>query len=49
MIDFKNLKEKYDNFNKTWWGETVSTIIFVVVMVILIRFFIGEIRWIPSG
>lgn len=49
MIDFKNIKEKYDNFNKTWWGETISTIVFVVAMVILIRFFIGEIRWIPSG
>ena len=29
--------------------EAVETIVFVVVMVILIRFFIGEIRWIPSG
>ena len=29
--------------------ETVDTIVFVVVMVIIIRFFIGEIRWIPSG
>lgn len=29
--------------------ETVETIVFVVVMVIIIRFFIGEIRWIPSG
>ena len=28
--------------------ETVDTIVFVVVMVIIIRFFIGEIRWIPS-
>ncbi len=49
MNSFKKLKEKYDNFNKTWWGETISTIVFVVVMVILIRFFIGEVRWIPSG
>lgn len=49
MINFKNIKERYDNFNKTWWGETISTIVFVVVMVIIIRFFIGEIRWIPSG
>ena len=49
MINLKNIKEKYDNFNKTWWGETISTIVFVVVMVIIIRFFIGEIRWIPSG
>ena len=49
MINYKELKEKYDRFNKTWWGETITTIIFVVVMVIIIRFFVGEIRWIPSG
>lgn len=49
MFDVKKIKEKYDNFNKTWWGETISTIVFVVVMVIIIRFFIAEIRWIPSG
>jgi len=29
--------------------ETIETIVFVVVMVIVIRFFIAEIRWIPSG
>lgn len=29
--------------------ETVETIVFVLVMVILIRFFIFEIRWIPSA
>ncbi len=49
MVSFKELKEKYDNFNKTWWGETISTVVFVVVMLIIIRFFIGEVRWIPSG
>ena len=49
MINFKELKEKYDAFNKTWWGETISTVVFVVVMLIIIRFFIGEVRWIPSG
>lgn len=49
MISFKELKTKYDEFNKTWWGETISTIVFVVVMLIIIRFFIGEVRWIPSG
>lgn len=49
MINFKELKEKYDDFNKTWWGETISTVVFVVVMIIIIRFFICEIRWIPSG
>lgn len=29
--------------------EIIETIVFVVVMVIIIRFFLGEIRWIPSG
>lgn len=29
--------------------EALETAIFVIVMVVLIRFFIGEIRWIPSG
>lgn len=29
--------------------EIIETVIFVVVMVIIIRFFIGEIRWIPSA
>lgn len=36
---------------KLWanFKETVETIVFVVVAVILIRFFIAELRWIPSG
>lgn len=29
--------------------EWVDTIVFVVIAVIIIRFFFGEIRWIPSG
>jgi len=29
--------------------ETVDTVVFVIVMVIIIRFFVGEIRWIPSA
>lgn len=29
--------------------ETLDTIVFVVIMVIVIRFFLGEIRWIPSA
>lgn len=29
--------------------ETIETVLFVLVMVIIIRFFIGEIRWIPSA
>lgn len=34
---------------KKWFNETIETIVFVLVMVIIIRFFVGEIRWIPSG
>lgn len=34
---------------KAWVKETVDTVVFVLVAVIIIRFFIGEIRWIPSG
>jgi len=29
--------------------DLVDTVVFVIVMVVIIRFFIGEIRWIPSG
>lgn len=38
-------KENFRAFLK----ETVETVVFVVVAVILIRFFIAELRWIPSG
>lgn len=48
---FKDLKEKYNQ-----WGnehptikEWTETFVFVFVMVILIRYFLCEIRWIPSG
>ncbi|MBQ9245672.1 signal peptidase I [bacterium] len=34
---------------KSWIWELVSTIVFVLVAVIIIRYFIAEIRWIPSG
>lgn len=30
-------------------ADIVETVIFVLVMVVIIRFFVGEIRWIPSG
>lgn len=40
---------KYGKKFKQVLKETVETIIFVVVMVIFIRFFICELRWIPSG
>ena len=38
-------KEKIKAFIK----ETVDTVLFVVVAVIIIRFFVAELRWIPSG
>lgn len=41
MID----KEKLKAFGK----ETLDTVVFVVVAVIIIRFFIAELRYIPSG
>ena len=41
MID----KEKF----KADLKETLDTVVFVIVAVILIRFFVAELRWIPSG
>ncbi|MGN0031901.1 MAG: signal peptidase I [Candidatus Gastranaerophilaceae bacterium] len=40
---------QYSIYKQTALCEVIETIIFVVVMVIVIRFFIFEIRWIPSG
>lgn len=34
---------------KAFVKEAIETIVFVIVMVIIIRFFVGEIRWIPSA
>lgn len=34
---------------RKWFYDLMETVFFVLVMVIIIRFFIGEIRWIPSG
>lgn len=45
LKDPKLLKKKAKAIIK----ETVETVVFVVVMVIIIKFFIGEIRWIPSS
>ncbi len=41
-------EEKKSKF-KAFMKETVETVVFVIVAIILIRFFIGEIRWIPSA
>jgi len=43
------LKETIKKEFKPFLKETIDTIVFVVVMVTIIRFFVGEIRWIPSG
>ena len=45
---YTNTKEKYQQLDPKF-REIIETVVFVVVMVILIRFFIGEIRWIPSA
>jgi len=45
---YNKLKENYMKINPTT-REIIETVVFVVVMVIIIRFFIGEIRWIPSA
>ena len=41
----ENGNEKETSFTK----EIISTIVFVLLCVIIIRYFIGELRWIPSG
>jgi len=42
-------KEKFIKNIKEFLKETLDTLVFVIVAVILIRFLIGELRWIPSG
>jgi signal peptidase I len=44
----QKIKNEYMKLNPNV-REMIETVVFVVVMVILIRFFIGEIRWIPSA
>lgn len=43
------MDEKIKAKIKAGFKEAFETAIFVIVMVIIIRFFVGEIRWIPSG
>lgn len=45
---FKQVKEKYETIHPTT-REIIETVIFVIGMLIIIKFFVGEIRWIPSG
>lgn len=44
-----NMSEEFKGKLKGYIREIIETTVFVVTMVILIRFFFGEIRWIPSG
>lgn len=48
---FERIKDKYNEFgqNHPAVKEWFETFVFVLVMVILIRYFICEIRWIPSA
>ena len=57
---FRDLKNKIDNLTRREFidfgkktkaavVEIVETVVFIIVMVVIIRFFVGEIRWIPSG
>ncbi len=45
---YQQIKSKYEKLNPVV-REIIETVVFVLVMVIIIRFFIGEIRWIPSA
>lgn len=45
---FNKAKAKYNSLSPLT-REIIETVIFVLVMVIVIRFFVGEIRWIPSA
>ena len=57
MLKFskENIKTKLSEFVKdsptklkAALKETVDTVVFVIIAVVIIRFFFGEIRWIPS-
>ncbi len=45
---FNKIKDYYNKIDPIT-REVIETVIFVLVMVIVIRFFVGEIRWIPSA
>ncbi len=49
QMKLDKFEESYKNYKESALCEVIETVIFVVVMVIIIRFFVGEIRWIPSG
>ncbi len=44
-----DFEPKYAEYKKSALCDTIETVLFVLIMVIVIRFFVCEIRWIPSG
>ena len=48
---FKKIRDKYNEFGEKHptAKEWIETFVFVIVMVVIIRYFIFEIRWIPSA
>ena len=49
MKDFiEKVRTKYKKLHPIT-REIIETVVFVLVMIIIIRFFIGEVRWIPSA
>lgn len=49
QYSIEKFEDWYREYKETALCEIIETIVFVLVMVIIIRFFVGEIRWIPSG
>lgn len=49
QLKLEKFEDWYRNYKESAVCEVIETIVFVLVMVIIIRFFVGEIRWIPSG
>lgn len=44
-----DFEKKYKIYKESALCEIIETVVFVIVAVIIIRFFLWEIRWIPSG
>ena len=49
QLKLDKFEEGYKNYKESALCEIIETVVFVLVMVVIIRFFVGEIRWIPSG
>ena len=49
QIKLEKIEDGWRKYKESALCEIIETIVFVLVMVIIIRFYVGEIRWIPSG